>query len=45
MDIPIVNTIPAIPGKVKAVVSCAKIPKMKKMLNTNAAVAIKPPLP
>ena len=42
MDIPIVNTIPAIPGNVKEAESCAKIPRMKNILKNKARLATNP---
>ena len=39
MDIPIVNTIPAIPGNVKEAESCAKIPRIKNILKNKARLA------
>ena len=44
-DIPIVNTIPAIPGKVKTAPRPAKIPKIKTIFNTKATSANKPAIP
>ena len=44
-DIPIVNTIPAIPGKVKTAPKPAKIPKIKTIFKTNAVSAYIPALP
>ena len=38
-DIPIVNTIPAIPGKVKTAPSPARTPKINKIFNTRAISA------
>ena len=38
-DIPIVNTIPAIPGKVKTAPKPASIPKINKIFNTKAMFA------
>ena len=44
-DIPIVNTIPAIPGSVNTAPRPARIPKINKMFTTNATSAKAPALP
>ena len=44
-DIPIVSTIPAIPGKVKTAPRPAKIPNIKTKFNTKATSAYIPALP
>ena len=44
-DIPMVRTIPAIPGKVNTAPKLVSTPKIKTMLNTSAISAYKPPLP
>jgi len=44
-DIPMVNTIPAIPGKVRTAPNPANIPKMKRMFTANAISAYHPALP
>ena len=44
-DIPMVNTIPAIPGKVNTAPKPAKIPKMNKMFTAKATSAKRPALP
>ena len=43
IDIPIVKTIPAIPGKVSDAESCAKIPSIKNILKNRARFATIPP--
>ena len=44
-DIPIVKTIPAIPGSVNTAPNPAKIPNIKTKFNTNATSAYIPALP
>ena len=44
-DIPIVNTIPAIPGKVRTAPRPASIPKMNKIFTARATSAKRPALP
>ncbi len=44
-EIPIVKTIPAIPGRVNTAPSPAKIPKINKIFKTNAISAYNPDLP
>ena len=44
-DIPIVRTIPAIPGRVKTAPNPAKIPKINTRLNINAISAKNPEIP
>ena len=44
-EIPMVNTIPAIPGKVSTAPRPARIPKIKRMFNNNAMSANNPELP
>ena len=44
-DIPIVKTIPAIPGKVRTAPKPAKTPKINTIFNTRATSAYKPALP
>ena len=43
MDIPIVSTIPAMPGSVREADSCASIPRIKNILKNSAKLATIPP--